>query len=71
MAVLLRLVIAAVAITVGNLFILAADALETQSVTAQIYTLKMFCGTVLVVAGAFLLARTVVTFVKSRLSVDE
>ena len=64
MPVLLRLGLAIAAIVVGNRILPADMAVET--VSADLANLKLFGGTVLVVLGAIVVARTVVTAARAR-----
>ena len=71
MTVVLRIVIAIAAIMLGNAIIPNGDVIETFSDATKSYELKMFGGTALIVAGAFLLARTTVGALKSYLKPDD
>lgn len=66
MQTILRILIAIVAIIIGNTIIPNGDVPVTFSDSAKSYELKMFGGTALIVGGAFLLARTTVGFFRSR-----
>ena len=65
---MLRIVIAIVAIIVGNTLIPDGDVVEVFSDRTKFYELRMFGGTALIVAGSFTLARIIVGFVKSHLN---
>lgn len=66
MQVIVRLVLAVVAIVMGNFLIPNDTPVNVLSVGAPSYDLETLSGTVLIVVGAFVAARTTVGPLKAR-----